>query len=724
MQRQAAHAPAAPGYRGLGSPGRVPPRPRTSAPIPPRWGPLPSAVAADIAPPVASPRRARRKLSILLVLMFVAMVLAALAVWKFVLPRVLVQGTVRFDNAGNLRGEMRDAFQKNQLDLLADARVRASAEGLFKAKPGRPAAAGFFVDQDFQHPQLKREWVSNGNRTEFLITYQGTDPTLDADRLFCLLQAIYDANSSSVSAAAAAIKTNDQKRMALSTARAELNKVRERRLALESIVRPDAFELATAQAAVDKLDQAWTDALAARKAIAADIDRLQQASGSSAAGAASDGDSSLKLMSEKLAALNGRVAESKSAAARQAADARKSLNSSIDEFQTSLGVAQGMMKDNPALASYISSAQKLHEASWKLQGDLIERQERQQKQLLEYKKRLEEQVEVRKREVLEKDPDLKELNHLLEMKRRELNALSATGGLKRDAEKLRGDISTLEGRIVARTVAVSEDKFYKDAISGLKQIIDSVQGQLDMDRAASEKLMNDLETKFRNTSPEIETLPAAQRALAARLGEQANAMQSARKHYTEAVQSQDADANDRLKELQAEATALESEIALRRKELSAEQQKKLTEQQSEELRKKQAALAEAEKAERAARDAYRQKIKELDLLVERDRAYQSTREELQRLTQVEEPLKQDQFSAAERAVNIAQRAADSAIAPQPPEQPKILELQDYRFLFGTGAVLGVGLLFGAVIFLTAHSDPRHRHRAQTVPAMEENPISA
>jgi len=117
-----------------------------------------------------------------------------------------------------------------------------------------------------------------------------------------------------------------------------------------------------------------------------------------------------------------------------------------------------MMKDNPALASYISSAQKLHEASWKLQGDLIERQERQQKQLLEYKKRLEEQVEARKREVIEKDPDLKELNHLLEMKRRELNALSATGGLKRDVDNLRGDISTLEGRIVARTVAVSEDQ--------------------------------------------------------------------------------------------------------------------------------------------------------------------------------------------------------------------------------------------------------------------------
>jgi len=133
-------------------------------------------------------------------------------------------------------------------------------------------------------------------------------------------------------------------------------------------------------------------------------------------------------------------------------------------------------------------------------------------------------------------------------------------------------------------------------------------------------------------------------------------------------------------------------------------------------------LLEAEKAERAARDAYRQKIKGLDLLVERDRAYQSTREELLRLAQVDEPIKQDQYNAAERASANAQRAVDSSIAPQPPAPPKILDMQDYRALFVTGAVLVVGLVFGSLIFFTAHSDPRHRHAAHT--SNQETPISA
>ncbi len=210
--------------------------------------------------------------------------------------------------------------------------------------------------------------------------------------------------------------------------------------------------------------------------------------------------------------------------------------------------------------------------------------------------------------------------------------------------------------------------------------------------------MNDLETRFRNTSPEIESLPNAQRSLAARLAGQVNVMQSARKNYTEAIQAQDADANARLKELQAQAVSLESEIAVRRKDLSAEQQKKLTEQQVEGLHKKQAELAEAEKAERAAREAYRQKIRDYDQLAERDRAFQSTREELQRIMQ-------------KRAQANAQRAADTAVAPLPPEQPKILEIQDNRALYSTGAGLIVGLVFGALIFLSLHFEPRHRHDA-------------
>src|SRR5437016_5655215 len=104
---------------------------------------------------------------------------------------------------------------------------------------------------------------------------------------------------------------------------------------------------------------------------------------------------------------------------------------------------------------------------------------------------------------------------------------------------------------------------------------------------------------------------------------------------------------------------------------------------------------------------------ELDQLVERDRAYQSTREELQRILQVDEPVKGDQVSAAERAYAIAQRAAETAVAPQPPEQPKIVELQDYRALYSTGAVLVVGLAFGALIFFTLHSEPRHRQAEST-----------
>ena len=66
------------------------------------------------------------------------------------------------------------------------------------------------------------------------------------------------------------------------------------------------------------------------------------------------------------------------------------------------------------------------------------------------------------------------------------------------------------------------------------------------------------------------------------------------------------------------------------------------------------------------------------------------------------------MTSAERAFNLAQRAAEANIAPQPPAPARVLELQDNRAFYVTGAVLAVGLLFGSLIFFTTHSDPRQR----------------
>jgi len=85
------------------------------------------------------------------------------------------------------------------------------------------------------------------------------------------------------------------------------------------------------------------------------------------------------------------------------------------------------MKDNPALASYITSAQKLHGRFLKLQGDLIERRKQQQKQLVETKSCLRSRLRLTSGDA-GKDEGLKELNHLLEMRRREVNASAPAAG--------------------------------------------------------------------------------------------------------------------------------------------------------------------------------------------------------------------------------------------------------------------------------------------------------
>jgi len=77
---------------------------------------------------------------------------------------------------------------------------------------------------------------------------------------------------------------------------------------------------------------------------------------------------------------------------------------------------------------------------------------------------------------------------------------------------------------------------------------------------------------------------------------------------------------------------------------------------------------------------------------------------LQRLIQVDEPMKQDQSSAAERAVLVAQRAADSAIAPQPPASPKILDQQGLPFPLRRRRCSGCGTFLRRGHLFTTHSE--------------------
>jgi len=115
-------------------------------------------------------------------------------------------------------------FQKTQLDLLADAKVRASAESLFKAK-GRPARRRrVFVDPDFRPSQAEIGMADQrrSRRNSRLLIRAPIQRSIPIGWPACSRR-FNEANSSNVSTASAAIKTLDQKRMTSSAARAELD---------------------------------------------------------------------------------------------------------------------------------------------------------------------------------------------------------------------------------------------------------------------------------------------------------------------------------------------------------------------------------------------------------------------------------------------------------------------------------------------------------------------
>ena len=92
------------------------------------------------------PRRNRRERVLLLVAMAVAMVGAAYAVWKLVVPKFVAEGVILFDHLGNLPTDQQKAFEQRQLALLNNADTRQAAQCRILQKDSPTVSAGFLTD--------------------------------------------------------------------------------------------------------------------------------------------------------------------------------------------------------------------------------------------------------------------------------------------------------------------------------------------------------------------------------------------------------------------------------------------------------------------------------------------------------------------------------------------------------------------------------------------------
>lgn len=664
--------------------------------------------AAPRARKSARPRRNRRERILLLVAMVVAMIGAAYAVWKIFIPKVIAEGVIVFDHVGNLPADEQRSFEQRQLAIFSNPELRQAAQRILqKDKP--IVSAGFLTDPSAAPTLESSLKIDEDNKQGALRVRLNNGDDDDRHRLMALLQAVYAAQDNNPMRATA---TNRQRvlqarRDALALEQARVTALRNHEAALKPDVdnRPKPEELKAAEQAKEQAKEAWTSAQISRRAIEQELRKLQASPGAGAAAPGDADDAVLRKLTGDLNVLNARIADAKAATAKAAVDARKAMTGAMDQFQASLTAAQGLLKDNPALKEYITSAQKLQETSWKLQNDLIDRQEKLRQRLVDRRKRYEEMVQQRNAKLIEQDPDLRELAHILEQKQRELTAAQKANQAK-DVVRLQGDVDQVRGQIAERKLTLGTDELFEALLNDLKTDIEATGTQLEKDRTESEKMLLAAEAAFRKASPQVADLPKGKEGLAGQLSGNVQTLQAARKAYTDALKAEDEQANEQLKQLQTEATTVQEAIDARRRELGTAQQKQMPEQQQAAVKQKEAELAAASDNVQKLQGEFDRLERKFQELNDREVAYTRAQKEL---AAMKGPL--GELTKAEagvirrrRQVDLAQDELKRAVIPREPTV-MILDKADNRGLYMSGAMGGVALLFG--VFMVAGGSGRN-----------------
>jgi pSer/pThr/pTyr-binding forkhead associated (FHA) protein len=586
---------------------------------PPPEIPSDDSTEAGSAPPppeLEAPKKKRRwfGLKSLLIFMLLSMAGTAGAIWYVVPDRTLATGRLKFNNFAKLTEGERRALDRKQQELLASEQVRKEARAVL--------TLGKHVDPGFLDKPAEFGKAVAGAKLDFdsgvlSVSYAGSDLQNDKPRMRALMQALYSGNEALIREAGSlrsevvSLQREQQRKLKeLEDIKGQLEQLRH---AAES--RPDPSEMTRLESAATRVEGEYHDAVAAVAKMSADIDKLKGQATTSPAGIpvtnAPIVDAQLSQDETDLAKLTERIATVKDMRNKKAAQARLTLDAAMASFQKQIEQAQAAVKGNPDLAKYFSSAQAMQDSTKELTEQFLRRQQEQYSRLNELKVRMDEKLAARRDDAMKNDPKLKEYLDQKAIKSRQYSA-AVGSNLTKDAEEIKADLSLLEQMIKARQTQIGDDQFYVDAIEQLQKIIVTTEKGIVDDRKDTEKVLEQMRLAFAKNQPAKEKLPANEKAAASELEKQLASVEEARKQYAEAAEHANAQADEEIRQMEANAVVLTTKISGRKRQLQAdrdknyeiltsrERQATLTQKQQE-LARAQAVLATAEAAQKAAR---------------------------------------------------------------------------------------------------------------------------
>jgi pSer/pThr/pTyr-binding forkhead associated (FHA) protein len=521
--------------------------------------------------PEAAPRKKKRWFGLRSVMLMMAIVMpiciaaAAVSIYYFVPNKSAIIGQLRFENFSALPRQARVQLAAEEQRLLSDERMRANARAKMSAANPDPG----FLEDPVSYSRVVSTQDLDLEQGVLTLTYAGGASAARQAPVFALLQALYDGNQKLVAEANELNRTVES----LTRERAEASKsIEDMRVRIEELKAaaepPDSAERAKLESEAAQLESAYNAAVATVTRLSSELKQMRENPAGAAAAAPAappTNDAVLGQLQGEMQQLNERVGSIQEGRSEKAKAAREKLEAALQSFNKQIEQAQGVVKNNPELLAYLTSAQRLLTSTRELTDQLIRRQQDQYGQLSELKSRLNEKMLARRAEVWKKDPQLVELMDQKEIKTRQYNA--AVGqAMTTEAADLKTQLDYLESSIQARQTLVADDGFYADAIDQLQKIIEATQKGLEDDRQRTMQVLDEMQTSFARNQPAL--LTPEQKQLATEMEKRIADVTSARKQYTLAADTANKQADEEIRTLQTNASSLASKVQARKQQLA------------------------------------------------------------------------------------------------------------------------------------------------------------
>ena len=578
-------------------------------------------------------------------------------------------------------------------------------------------AAGFLGDAlAYEHVantlNLSANHTLSQPQTILTLNYEGSEGDADRQRMAALVKSLIGENAASVDSGR---RLQDVADRAIREVIDDQKKVDQLKAQIAVAQRtanlgPTSDQLFQLEQSEKKLEKASNDAVHALDMDQVTLERLQAAAAGTkapAAGAAAStapADPQLEQMRKDMNDLTARLQAAKGEESAGAADARKQLEASVQQFNDQLTAAGVVLDDGSQLKIFVDSAKDAQVKAHELITALIVDGEDLEKQLEDTRRDMEELIQSRQKQKFAADAKLHQLQDNLDSAQHRYNA--AVGeGLKdpKILDPLQREITVWTTQIKMRQgelgVEAGEVKIQED----MNKLIDSLRGKLAREKHQIDQVLDPLEKQFNDLGPAVASLPNSQQDLAKQLHDRLAALNESRRRYAQAVGDSGAAPSAKVTDLQKQLEGLKTQYDRRQSDLTAQLEKSTVDQRGlaaaqQKVEDDKKILDEANKAYDAARVKYRDAAGRREDAQVAQAGLKNLNDELQRAAVG--------LEAAVRDRDLKQVAAGNAYTIKPFDEAKDIQFTtvDRRKDYWSYSLAGLALLFAILVF-AAHGGP-------------------